>query len=79
MASFAALAAVTGGEVTIENVSPDDLISIVPAFRKLGIRLEVGETTVRVPAGQDLHVEDDLGGQVPEDRVAASGPRSRPT
>ena len=66
VASFAALAAVTGGEVTIESVSPDDLISIVPAFRKLGIRLEVGETTVRVPAGQDLHVEDDLGGQVPK-------------
>jgi UDP-N-acetylglucosamine 1-carboxyvinyltransferase len=66
VASFAALAAVTGGEVTIESVSPDDLISIVPAFRKLGIRLEVGETTVRVPVGQDLHVEDDLGGQVPK-------------
>jgi UDP-N-acetylglucosamine 1-carboxyvinyltransferase len=66
VASFAALAAVTGGEVTIESVSPDDLISIVPAFRKLGIQLEVGETTVRVPAGQDLHVEDDLGGQVPK-------------
>jgi UDP-N-acetylglucosamine 1-carboxyvinyltransferase len=66
VASFAALAAVTGGEVTIEDTNPDDLISIVPAFRKLGIRLDVGETTVRVPAGQDLHVEDDLGEQVPK-------------
>ncbi len=66
VASFAALAAVTGGEVTIESVSPGDLISIVPAFRKLGIGLQVGETTVRVPAGQDLHVEDDLGGQIPK-------------
>ena len=66
VASFAALAAATGGEVTIEDVSPDDLVSIVPAFRKLGIQLEVGETSVRVPAGQDLHVEDDLGNQVPK-------------
>ena len=66
VASFAALAAVTGGEVVIEDVSPDDLISIVPAFRKLGIHLDVGEATVRVPAGQDLHVEDDLGAQVPK-------------
>ncbi len=66
VASFAALAAVTGGEVTIEDTNPDDLISIVPAFRKLGIRLDVGEKTVRVPAGQDLHVEDDLGEQVPK-------------
>ncbi len=66
VASFAALAALTGGDVTIEDVEPDDLISIVPAFRKLGIRMEVGETTVRVPAGQDLRVEDDLGGQIPK-------------
>ena len=66
VASFAALAAATGGEVTIEDVSPDDLVSIVPAFRKLGIQLEVGETSVRVPAGQDLHVEDDIGNQVPK-------------
>src|SRR5206468_1533317 len=40
VASFAALAAVTGGDLTIEDVQPDDLISIVPAFRKLGIELE---------------------------------------
>ena len=66
VASFAGLAAATGGEVTIEDVRPDDLISIVPAFRKLGIELEVGETSLRVPPGQDLHVEDDLGGQIPK-------------
>jgi UDP-N-acetylglucosamine 1-carboxyvinyltransferase len=66
VASFAALAAATGGELLIEDVEPDDLISIVPAFRKLGIRLEVGETSVRVPADQELQVEDDLGGQIPK-------------
>ena len=38
VASFAALAALTGGDVVIEDVEPDDLIAIVPAFRKLGIR-----------------------------------------
>jgi UDP-N-acetylglucosamine 1-carboxyvinyltransferase len=66
VASFAALAAVTGGAVTVESVEPDDLISIVPAFRKLGIALEVDETSLHVPSGQELHVEDDLGGQVPK-------------
>jgi UDP-N-acetylglucosamine 1-carboxyvinyltransferase len=66
VASFAALAAVTGGDLTIEGVEPDDLISIVPALRKLGIELEVGETTVHVRPGQDLHVVDDLGGQIPK-------------
>jgi UDP-N-acetylglucosamine 1-carboxyvinyltransferase len=66
VASFAGLAAVTGGEVTIEDVRPDDLISIVPAFRKLGIELQVSDSTLTVPAGQDLHIEDDLGGQIPK-------------
>jgi UDP-N-acetylglucosamine 1-carboxyvinyltransferase len=66
VASFAALAAVTGGEVTVEDVEPDDLISIVPAFRKLGIELEVGDRSVRVAGGQQLRVEDDLGGQIPK-------------
>jgi UDP-N-acetylglucosamine 1-carboxyvinyltransferase len=66
VASFVGLAAVTGGEVVVEDVEPDDLISIVPAFRKLGIELEISESSVRVPAGQDLHVEDDFGGQIPK-------------
>jgi UDP-N-acetylglucosamine 1-carboxyvinyltransferase len=66
VASFAALAAVTGGDVTIEDVEPDDLIAIVPAFRKLGIRLEVNERSVHVAPGQDLHIVDDLGGQIPK-------------
>ncbi len=66
VASFAVLAAVTGGDLLIEDVEPDDLISIVPAFRKLGIELEVGETTIRVTPGQELRVVDDLGGQIPK-------------
>jgi UDP-N-acetylglucosamine 1-carboxyvinyltransferase len=66
VASFAGLAAAAGGEVTVEDVRPDDLISIVPAFRKLGIELEVGEASARVPPGQELHILDDLGGQIPK-------------
>ena len=38
----------------------------MPAFRKLGIALEVGETHRARPAGQDLHVVDDLGDQIPK-------------
>jgi UDP-N-acetylglucosamine 1-carboxyvinyltransferase len=66
VASFAALAAVTGGDLTIDEVEPDDLIAIVPAFRKLGIEMEVSERSVRVAPGQDLRVVDDLGGQIPK-------------
>ncbi len=66
VASFVGLAAATGGDVTIEDVEADDLISIVPAFRKLGIEMEVTDSAVRVPPGQELLIEDDLGGQVPK-------------
>jgi UDP-N-acetylglucosamine 1-carboxyvinyltransferase len=66
VASFVGLAAAVGGDVTIEDVDADDLISIVPAFRKLGIEMEISDSSVRVPPGQVLHVEDDLGGQVPK-------------
>jgi len=66
VASFVGLAAATGGEVVVEDVEPDDLISIVPAFRKLGIEMEVTDSSVRVPAGQHLRVEDDFGGQIPK-------------
>jgi UDP-N-acetylglucosamine 1-carboxyvinyltransferase len=66
VASFVGLAAATGGEVVVEDVEPDDLISIVPAFRKLGIELDVSASSVRVPAGQSLQIEDDFGGQIPK-------------
>jgi UDP-N-acetylglucosamine 1-carboxyvinyltransferase len=66
VASFVGLAAATGGDVTIEDVEADDLISIVPAFRKLGIEMEVTDSAVRVPPGQELLIEDDLGRQVPK-------------
>ncbi len=64
--SFIGMAAITGGDVTIEGVRPHDLVSIIPAFKKLGVRVEIGEDTVHVPSGQQLIVEDDLGGMVPK-------------
>jgi UDP-N-acetylglucosamine 1-carboxyvinyltransferase len=66
VASFVGLAAATGGEVVVTDVEPDDLISIVPAFRKLGVEMIVSDSSVRVPAGQTLFVEDDFGGQIPK-------------
>jgi UDP-N-acetylglucosamine 1-carboxyvinyltransferase len=64
--SFIGLAATTGSDVTVEGVEPHDLISILPAFERLGVRVEVGETSVRIPPGQQLEIQDDLGGQIPK-------------
>jgi UDP-N-acetylglucosamine 1-carboxyvinyltransferase len=66
VASFIGLAAVTGGDLTIEDAAPEDLISILPAFARLGVHVDVQDSRVRVPPGQELIVQDDLGGQIPK-------------
>jgi UDP-N-acetylglucosamine 1-carboxyvinyltransferase len=66
VASFVGLAAATAGEVTIEDVRPEDLAAIAPGLDRLGIRMEIEGTTVRVPDGQELVIRDDLGGQIPK-------------
>jgi UDP-N-acetylglucosamine 1-carboxyvinyltransferase len=64
--SFIGMAAVTGGDITIEGISPDDLWPVLPVLRRLGIEVEVGDDWVRVPPDQELVVVDDLGGAIPK-------------
>jgi UDP-N-acetylglucosamine 1-carboxyvinyltransferase len=64
--SFIGMAAVTGGDITITDLTPRDLAPIVPVFERLGVRIELGETSVRVPPGQELVIRDDLGGAIPK-------------
>jgi UDP-N-acetylglucosamine 1-carboxyvinyltransferase len=64
--SFIGLAAVTGGDVTIEDVEPKDLAPILPTFARLGVHAEIDGATLRVPPGQELEIRDDLGGQIPK-------------
>ena len=64
--SFIGLAAITGGDVTIDGVKQADLVSLLHGFEKLGVRVELGNDFVRVPPRQELVVQDDLGGHVPK-------------
>ena len=64
--SFIGMAALTGGDLTIEGVAADDLWPILPVFRRLGIEVELGDGRLRVPPGQELVVKDDLGGAIPK-------------
>ena len=66
VASFIGLAAVTGGDMLIEHVAPEDLVPILPVFRRLGVEVELHDSSVRVPPGQELVIEDDLGDQIPK-------------
>jgi UDP-N-acetylglucosamine 1-carboxyvinyltransferase len=59
--SFMALAGVTGGEVRITDVDPDDLRMIRLVFGRLGLRSELDGSTVVVPGGQDLRTARDVG------------------
>jgi UDP-N-acetylglucosamine 1-carboxyvinyltransferase len=64
--SFVGLAAVTGGDITIDEVEAKDLAPILPTFERLGVHVEVDGTSIRVPPGQELAILDDLGGQIPK-------------
>jgi UDP-N-acetylglucosamine 1-carboxyvinyltransferase len=62
--SFIGMAALTGGDLTIEDAVPEDLLPILPAFERLGVFVELDGETVRVPPGQQLVILDDLGGAI---------------
>ena len=64
--SFIGLAAVTGGDITIDEVETKDLASILPTFERLGVHVEIEGTSLHVPPNQELEIRDDLGGQIPK-------------
>ena len=64
--SFIGMAAVTGGDLTVEGAVSEDLVPILPAFQRLGIEIELQGSAVRVPPDQQLVVLDDLGGAIPK-------------
>jgi UDP-N-acetylglucosamine 1-carboxyvinyltransferase len=66
IASFIGLGAVTEGELTVNGVETDDLRPILPHLERLGVCIEMEDSNVRVPGGQELVVRDDLGGAIPK-------------
>jgi UDP-N-acetylglucosamine 1-carboxyvinyltransferase len=64
--SFIGLAAVTNSDLTIDAVRTKDMVSILTAFERLGIRVELGDDSLRVPPNQELVIQNDLGDQVPK-------------
>jgi UDP-N-acetylglucosamine 1-carboxyvinyltransferase len=66
VASFIGLAAVTGGDVVIEDAAVEHLRSIRHTFSRLGVTVEVHGNSVRVPPGQTLRIVDDVNAQIPK-------------
>jgi len=64
--SFIGLAAVTRGELEIEDASPRHLKMTKLAFGKLGIHWERDGEDIRIAPGQSMRVVPDLGGMIPK-------------
>jgi UDP-N-acetylglucosamine 1-carboxyvinyltransferase len=64
--SFMALAGVTGGELRIKDVVPEDLRMIRLVFERLGLRSEIEGSDVLVPGAQTLTIKSDAGGYTPK-------------
>ncbi len=65
VASLMALAGITGGELTIERVVPEDLRMILFQFARLGIIGEIRGGDLFVRADQPREVQPDFQGAVP--------------
>jgi UDP-N-acetylglucosamine 1-carboxyvinyltransferase len=64
--SFIGLAAVTGGEILIEDAAVEHLDSTLLGFDRMGIRCEIRGKDLFVPANQERAIRMDLGGHIPK-------------
>jgi UDP-N-acetylglucosamine 1-carboxyvinyltransferase len=64
--SFIGLAAVTGGEILIEDAAVEHLDSTLLGFDRMGIRCEIRGTDLFVAANQERAIRMDLGGHIPK-------------
>ncbi len=64
--SYIGLAAVTRGELEVEDAGPEHLRMTKIAFGKLGIRWDSDGRNVHVHSGQSLRVVPEMGGMIPK-------------
>lgn len=62
--SFIGMAAMTGSELTIKNVSYDNLGIIPESFRRLGIKLEQRGEDIYIPAQESYEIESFIDGSI---------------
>lgn len=62
--SFIGMAAMTGSEITIKNVRYDMLGIIPDSFRKLGIKMEIINDDIFIPAQENYQIESFIDGSI---------------
>jgi UDP-N-acetylglucosamine 1-carboxyvinyltransferase len=66
IASFMALAAVTGGHLRVKDTIKEDLLMIRTVFERLGLKCHFEGRDLLVPPEQRLRVRDDVGDAIPK-------------
>jgi UDP-N-acetylglucosamine 1-carboxyvinyltransferase len=56
--TFLMAAAITGGDVRVETCRPDHLTAVLDKLREVGVRMEVGESSIRVLPDGPLRAAD---------------------
>ena len=69
--SFLALAAATGSELKLEGTKPSSLWMIRRVFEKLNAKFELRNNFVKIPGGQKLRINPELGNAIP---IISDGP-----
>ena len=64
--SLVALAAMTGGELRVTDVVPEDLRMIRMVFSRLGAETRIDGRDLLVPGPQTLEIQDDMHGAIPK-------------
>ncbi len=64
--SFIGLAAVTRGEILIEDAAVEHLDSTLIGFSRLGIQTEIRGADLFVPGDQEMRIQTDMGGHIPK-------------
>ena len=64
--SYIGLAAITRGEVLIEEAVPEHMYMAGLMFQKLGVEMIIEGRNIRVPDNQELRVRYEVGGAVPK-------------
>jgi len=66
--SYMAAALMTGGDLTIEDIEPDDFNVLVKPFKRFGVKchFDAAAKTLRLPPRQTLKTEYDFGDAIPK-------------
>ncbi len=63
--SFLALAAATGGELTVTGTVRSHYWMINRVFERFGLHLQFGQGTITLAGNQQPHIQQDVGGMIP--------------